>query len=203
MRWGPTGCRCDGPEPQRLRSPAVVTPSTPPINPGSGRRPARSSRALAAVAGLALAAGLVACGQERDPLDQPHLGGERFTEITFEGLPRPANSTQIAYLATGLNQQEDLEIPDASVDDVLDWYDDQLRDQGWNRQTGPEDTRDGTLVTYERMGRTVALLATNEEPTEPGGPSPALITVSFNKLSRPGTKQEAPRTVIQTTTTQS
>ena len=53
------------------------------------------------------------------------------------------------------------------------------------------------------MGRTVALLATNEEPTEPGGPSPALVTVSFNKLARPGTKQEAPRTVIQTTTTQS
>ena len=153
--------------------------------------------------GTVLAATLIACGQDVDPLEQTHLGGERFTDITFEGLPRPANSSQLAYLATGLNQQEQLEIPDAAPDDVLDWYDDQLRDQGWNKATGPEETRDGTLVTYERMGRTVALLATNEEPTEPGGPSPALVTVSFNKLARPGTKQEAPRTVIQTTTTQS
>jgi hypothetical protein len=155
------------------------------------------------VAGIVLAAGLVACGEDRDPIEQIHLGGERFTRVTFEDLPRPANGTQTAYMATGLNQQEQLEIPDASADAVLEWYDDQLRDQGWNRATEPEETRDGTLVTYERMGRTVALLATNEEPTNPGEPSPALITVSFNKLARPGTKLEAPRAVIQTTTTES
>ena len=73
---------------------------TPPNRSGSRRPLAR--RVAGAVAGVALTASLVACGEDRDPLEQPHLGGERFTKITFEELPRPANGTQVAYLATGL-----------------------------------------------------------------------------------------------------
>jgi hypothetical protein len=163
----------------------------------------RASRFIAALAGVALLATLVACGEERSPLDEVHLGGERFTDVTFEDLPRPSNGTQTSYLATGLNQQEQLEIADTDAETVLTWYDERLRDQGWTKDTGPEVTREGTLVTYERMGRTVALLAANAEATSPGEPTPAVITVSFNRLARPGTKREAPRNVIQTTTTQS
>ena len=116
--------------------------------------------------------------------EQPHIGGERFQRVTFEDLPRPENGTQASYESEGDNQTEVVEIAGTDVQNALDWYDEALTAQGWTKQTGPETTRDGTLVTYSRLGRTVAIVATEGTSTT-DEPAPTAVTVSFNNLALP------------------
>ena len=124
---------------------------------------------------------LAGCGREQSALDQTHIGGERFERVTFADLPRPDNGTQTAYEAKGVNQTEVIEVAATNSQNMLDWYDQALTDAGWTKKTGPTETRDGTLVTYQRLGRTVALVAADGDP-KPGQPAPADVTVSFNGL---------------------
>jgi hypothetical protein len=147
--------------------------------------PTTIRRAGSVVAAALLAAALVGCGHESDVSEQPHIGGERFERVTFEGLPRPENGTQTSYQAKDNNQTEVIEINGTDVQNALDWYDQALSEQGWAKQTGPEDTRDGTLVTYSRLGRTVALVATKGKAAQPDQPAPTDVTVSFNNLALP------------------
>jgi hypothetical protein len=142
-------------------------------------------RAGSVVAAALLAVALVGCGRESDVSEQPHIGGERFQRVTFEDLPRPENGTQTAYQSEGDNQTEIIEIAGTDVEDALDWYDEALTAQGWTKQTGPETTRDGTLVTYSRLGRTVAILATEGTSSTTDEPAPTSVTVSFNNLALP------------------
>jgi hypothetical protein len=142
-------------------------------------------RRLAALsAGAALALALTACGREQSVLEQTHIGGERFERVTFDDLPRPDNGKQTSYKAKGVNQTEVVEIAATSAQNALDWYDQALTAAGWTKKTGPEETRDGTLVTYTRQGRTVALVAA-EGQAKGDQPTPADVTVSFNNLSLP------------------
>jgi hypothetical protein len=136
-------------------------------------------------AAAALLVTLVGCGREQSASDQTHIGGERFERVTFEDLPRPDNGTQTTYEAKGVNQTEGIEIAATNAENALDWYDQQLTALGWTKQTGPEDTRDGTLVTYSRLGRTVAIVAADGTATTPDEPAPAEVTVSFNDLLLP------------------
>lgn len=135
---------------------------------------------VAALLGVAL----VGCGRESSAADQPHIGGERFERVTFESLPRPDNGSQTSYVKKGNNQTEVIDIPGTDVQNTLDWYDEQLTAQGWTKQTGPEATRDGALVTYSRLGRTVAIVATEGKSTTSEAP-PIEVTVSFNNLALP------------------
>ena len=157
-----------------------------PITPTTRRAGSRvGARAGAVVVAALLAVALVGCGRESSATDQPHIGGERFERVTFADLPRPDNGSQTSYAKTGNNQTEVIEIPGTDVQNTLDWYDQQLTAQGWTKQTGPETTRDGTLVTYSRLGRTVALVAAEGTSTKPEEPAPTQVTVSFNNLALP------------------
>jgi hypothetical protein len=137
-------------------------------------------RVVALVMGAVLAASVVACGREQNVADQPHVGGERFTRVNWEDLPLPTNGTKKSYKATKTNRTMVLEVPDTTADNALAWYDQQLTAQGWIKKTGPGKTVDGKLVTYDRMGRTLAITA--DQPASTSGPAPVSITLSFNKL---------------------
>jgi hypothetical protein len=137
-------------------------------------------RVVALVMGAVLAASVVACGREQNVADQPHVGGERFTRVNWEDLPLPTNGTKKSYKATKTNRTMVLEVPDTTADNALAWYDQQLTAQGWTKKTGPGKTVDGELVTYDRMGRTLAITA--DQPASTSGPAPVSITLSFNKL---------------------
>jgi hypothetical protein len=139
--------------------------------------------ALAAAAALVVT--LFGCGREQSSLEQTHIGGERFERVTFEDLPRPDNGVQTTYVAKGHNQTETIEIAGSNAKNALDWYDQELTSLGWTKETGPEETRDGTLVTYSRLGRTVALVAADGTAATAGEPAPAEVTVSFNNLLLP------------------
>jgi hypothetical protein len=136
-------------------------------------------------AGALLLAVLAGCGREQSALDQTHIGGERFERVTFDDLPRPDNGTQVSYTRSGVNQTEVIEVVATNAENALAWYDQQLTALGWTKKTGPDETREGTLVTYNRLGRTVAIVAVNGTSTKPDVPNPAEVTVSFNGLSLP------------------
>jgi hypothetical protein len=140
-------------------------------------------RLAGAVVGAILAASLMACGERQSALDQTHIGGERFTRVKWEDLPRPSNSTKKSYVGTKFTKTMVLEVPDTSTDNTLAWYDQQLTSAGWNKKTGPDKTVDGQLVTYERMGRTLALTVFQAPPAG-GTASPVSITMRFNKPLR-------------------
>lgn len=137
-------------------------------------------RVVALVTGAILATSLVACGREQNVADQPHIGGERFTRVKWDDLPKPSNGTKKSYKATKTNQTMALDVPDTTADNALAWYDQQLTAQGWSKKTGPAKTVDGQLVTYDRMGRTLAVTAA--QPANVSGPATVSITLSFNKL---------------------
>jgi hypothetical protein len=139
-------------------------------------------RVVALVMGAVLAASVVACGREQNVADQPHVGGERFTRVNWEDVPLPTNGTKKSYKATKTNRTMVLEVPDTTADNALAWYDQQLTAQGWTKKTGPGKTVDGELVTYDRMGRTLAITA--GQPASTSGPAPVSITLSFNKLAK-------------------
>jgi hypothetical protein len=156
--------------------------------------------------GVLLASTLVACGAKQNALQQPHIGGERFTKVTWQDLPRPADSKQKCYSPTDGGQSEVRTVPDTTVDAAEKWYDQQLTDAGWAKKTGPTETVDGALVTYDRLGRSVALtfspssgaltcaVATpgsagsggggSSSAPKPGGPIE--IKIDYTKLARPG-----------------
>jgi hypothetical protein len=167
-------------------------------------RPKLRRRLASLGLGVVMASTLVACGAKQGALDQPHIGGERFTRVTWQDLPRPANSKQKCYAPTDGGQSEVRTVPDTTVDDAQGWYDQQLTDDGWAKKTGPTKTVDGTLVTYDRLGRSITLTfspnagtLTCEDATaasgggaaaatapKPGGPIE--IKITYNKLDRPG-----------------
>lgn len=133
-----------------------------------------------ALAGL----GATACGERTQALEQPHIGGERFTRITYEGLPRLKDAKRLEYKRTGREHVEKLELA-ATPAQVIDFYDRTMRAAEWVSKDGVVETRDGTLATWERMGRSVAVLA-DEDPEAPEGEPVTIYTVTYLGIDRPG-----------------
>lgn len=134
-----------------------------------------------AVAGL----GMVGCGERTSALEQPHIGGERFTRITFEGLPGLRDATRLAYTKAGREHTEDLELVGATPGQVIAYFDETLKADGWAEQDELTETREGLLATWQRMGRSVAVLAALDEDSE-GDEPVTLFTVSYLSIDRPG-----------------
>ena len=135
------------------------------------------------VASVAIGAG--ACGERTEALDQTHIGGERFTRITYEGLPTLRDATRLEYKRTGRQHVEKLELADATPTQVVAFFDETLREAGWAPKDEAVDTREGTLATWQRMGRSVAVLA-DEDPEAKEGEPVTIYTVTYIGIDRPG-----------------
>ncbi|MDH4146090.1 MAG: hypothetical protein OEY23_13095 [Acidimicrobiia bacterium] len=122
-----------------------------------------------------------ACGADVDPLSQQHIGGERFVRVDFVDVPRPAEAVRKTYVRDGDLQTETFDVADASAEAVLAFYETRLAEEGWTVVDEPLDTRDGTLVTFERMGRSLAVLTDRPDPE-----GPATLRLDYISLDRPG-----------------
>ncbi len=129
--------------------------------------------------------GVAACGERTQALDQTHIGGERFTRITYEGLPSLRDATRLEYKRTGRQHVEKLELAGATPGQVVAFFDETLRDAGWAPKDDLVETREGTLATWERMGRSVAVLAAEDPEAEAGTPV-TIYTVTYLGIDRPG-----------------
>jgi hypothetical protein len=103
--------------------------------------------------------------------------------VRFEDVPHPSDAVVRSSVQDGVQRTLEMEIPDASAEAVVDYYDEVLTEEGWRVENEPVQTRDGILTTYERKGRLISLLVDEREATD-DEPQAATIRFDFYDLPR-------------------
>ncbi|MPY91603.1 MAG: hypothetical protein GEV08_00660 [Acidimicrobiia bacterium] len=159
-------------------------------------------RVAVAILGTAAVLGLAGCGQDVDPISQPHIGGERFIEVRFDDVPFPPESTVLEE-ATGertLLQTVTLETPLPDAAAVMAFYTPLLEAGGWQVDQEPQELSNGGLLgVWTRLGRTLVVDVEPGEVTADDPDPPVEIVLEFSRLRLPGSKlpdEEQPSSIL-------
>jgi hypothetical protein len=140
------------------------------------------SRALLVACGVLASATLWGCGDEVDVASQPVIGGERFVEVDFADVYRPATAVVKDSGTVDLVQTESLTLEGASPQSVVEAYGQALPADGWEVVQPPQRKRDGSWFgAWRRLGRNLVVNASEGTPTEEGANPPVDFVLSFQK----------------------
>ncbi|MFN0028155.1 MAG: hypothetical protein ACKV2O_13390 [Acidimicrobiales bacterium] len=125
---------------------------------------------------------LAGCGDPVDTASMAQIGGERFEEIRFDELYRPANAVSKTRTRVDRVQSEALSLEGASPESVVNAYAQVLTEQGWEQVQAPQGKRNQTWFgAWTRLGRNVVVTAQFGDPAEEGAAPPVDFTLAFQR----------------------
>jgi hypothetical protein len=128
--------------------------------------------------------GLMACGERVDADTQPLVGGERFEEIRFAELYRPAKSVSKESKTVDLVETESLSMEGVTPEVVVRAYSKALTDDGWTEVQEPQEKRDKSWYgAWTKMGRNVVVTAELGNAEE-GKEAPTEFQLAFQRPTK-------------------